>query len=162
MIDEAYKYCKEYVNHLTISQIILISVPLLMYLLMIPEWLHIFPQKGTLINYIPVDFDKYFSGTEMLSGSGYYLIILFFFSLNKMGLKFLLPLYIFGLYLIYFSLVEFFERQKPAVFADRIIKWFDYELLFSFYCFAGTYMMAIMVSVIVLFGKNKADAYTKK
>ena len=161
MINEAFKYCKDYVFNLTVIQIILMSVPLLMYLLMGSQWLHIFPQKGSLINYIPVDFDKNFSGIEILSGAGYYLIIIFTFSLNKTGIKFLLPLYIFGSYLMYFSLADFLESQKPAVFADRIIKWFDYELLFSFYCFAGTYMMAMIVSVILLFGKNKADAYTK-
>lgn len=133
-----------------------------MYLFMGFEWLHIYSNKSIVIKVIPVEFDKKFSGASMLPGFGYYLFTLLIVSMNKVGIKLLLPLYLLGLYLMYFLLVDFVESHKPTVFADRIMKWIDYELLFNCYCFIGFYLIALIVSVIILFDFNKHDTHTQK
>ena len=58
-----------------------------------------------------------------------------------------------------FALESFVEGKKPPLFADKVMSWFDYEFFLPFYCFAGLYVAAILLSIFLLFNsKNNVQA----
>lgn len=151
---------RQWFSRLQLLQLIAVGICLVLLWLPSRDWLHIFPPDNVnkWIKYIPLDFDRYYSGAKMLKVY-IWIPVLFIMVILLHRFKKLLIFLMIPTGFLYMQCAKDFAKELEAElpFSEYLKDYKDYfaiyELYSSAYIYAVLFGLLFIYSVYILFRK---------